>query len=86
MLLDQMLLDNPKKGNEGLLPLFHEKIATPEMIQHWMELVQTKTEHLNPHQVPVLVVDPNHSMISQKNKFLQWAFPDIREDKLVVIL
>ncbi len=47
----------PEKGIEALLPLFHEKAATPEMIRHGMELVKETTEHLNPHQVPVLVVD-----------------------------
>ena len=39
----------PKKGIEALLPLFHEKTATPEMIRLGMELVKKTTEHLNPH-------------------------------------
>ena len=30
--------------------------AIPEMIRHGMELVKKTTEHLNPHQIPVLVV------------------------------
>ena len=47
----------PEKCIEALLPLFHEKAATPEMIRHGMELVKETTEHLNLNQVPVLVVD-----------------------------
>ena len=47
----------PEKSIEALLPLFHEKAATPEMIRHGMELVKKTTEHRNPHQIPVLVVD-----------------------------
>ena len=57
MLLDQMLLHIRKKSIETLLPLFHVKAATPEMIRHGMELVKMTTEHLNPYQIPVLVVD-----------------------------
>lgn len=47
----------PTKSIQVLLPLFHEKAATPEMIRHGMELVKKTSQHLNPHQVPVLVVD-----------------------------
>eukprot|EP00745_Piridium_sociabile_P034702 TRINITY_DN5991_c0_g1_i12.p2 TRINITY_DN5991_c0_g1~~TRINITY_DN5991_c0_g1_i12.p2 ORF type:complete len:424 (-),score=75.51 TRINITY_DN5991_c0_g1_i12:2994-4265(-) len=53
----QDAVGQPEKGIEALLPLFHEKAATPEMIRHGMELVKNTTEHLNPHQIPVLVVD-----------------------------
>ena len=40
----------PKISIESLLPLFHEKTATPEMIWHGMELVKKTNEYLNPHQ------------------------------------
>ena len=80
----QILLDNRKKGIEALLPLFHEKAATPEMIRHGMELVKKTTEHLNPHQVPVLVVD---QPLYDLTKIMQWTFHDIfGEDKFVVML
>ena len=42
----------PEKGIEALLPIFHEKAATPEMIRHGMELVKATTEHLNPTPSP----------------------------------
>ena len=50
-------VEQPEKCIEAFLPLFHEKATTPEMIRHGMELVKKTTEHLNPHQAPVLVVD-----------------------------
>ena len=46
-----------EKSIEALLPLFHHKAATPEMIHHGMNLVKKNSEHLNPQQVPVMVVD-----------------------------
>lgn len=74
----------PEKGIEALLPLFHEKAATPEMIRHGMELVKKTTEHFNPHQVPVLVVDQPLYDLAKK---MQWTFPDIfGEDKFLVML
>lgn len=74
----------PEKCVEALLPLFHEKAATAEMIRHGMELVKKITEHLNPHQVPVLVVDQPLYDLSKK---MQWTFPDnFGEDKFVVML
>ena len=74
----------PHKSIEALLPLFREKAATPEMIPHGMELVKKTTEHLNPHQVPVLVVDQPLYDLAKK---MQWTFPDIfGEDRFVVML
>jgi len=73
-----------EKGIEALLPLFHEKAATPEMIRHGMYLVKKTTEHLNPHQVPVFVVDQPLYDLAKK---MQWTLPDIfGEDKFVVML
>ena len=46
-----------RQSIEALLPLFHEKAATPDMIRHGMELVRKTTEYLNPQQIPLLVVD-----------------------------
>ena len=62
----------PKKSIEAILPLFHEKAATPEMIRHGMGLVQKTTEHINPHQIPVLVVD---QPVYDLAKIMQWIRP-----------
>lgn len=73
-----------EKGIEALLPLFHEKAATPAMIRHGMDLVKQTTEYLNPQQIPVFVVDQPLYDIAKK---MQWTFPDIfAEDKFVVLL
>jgi len=78
------VVGQPEKSIEALLPLFHEKAATPEMIRHGMELVKKTTEHLNPQQVPVMVVDQPLYDLAKK---MQWTFPDVfGEDKFVVML
>ena len=38
------VVGQPQKGIEALLPFFHEKAATPEMIRHGMELVKQATD------------------------------------------
>ena len=74
----------PEKCIETLLPLFHEKAATPGMIRHGMYLVKQLTEYLNPQQLPVLVVDQPLYDIAKK---MQWTFPEIYgEDKFLVML
>ena len=78
------VVGQPEKSIEALLPLFHDKAATPEMIHHGMNLLKKNTEHLNPQQVPVMVVDQPVYDLAKK---LQWTFPDIfGEDKFVVML
>jgi len=78
------VVGQPQKCIEALLPLFYEKAATPKMILHGMELVKKTTEHLNPNQVPVLVVDQPLYDLAKK---MQWTFPDIYgEDKFLVML
>ena len=74
----------PEKCIESLLPLFHAKGATPEIIRHGIELVKKTTEYLNPLQIPVLVVDqPLYDLATKR----QWIFPDIYgEDKFVVMV
>ncbi len=59
------VVGKPEKNIEALLPLFHEK-ASPEMIQHGMKIVKDITEHLNPHQVPLIVVDQSHMTLPRK--------------------
>ena len=68
------VVGQPEKSIEALLPLFHDKAATPEMIHHGMNLLKKNTEHLNPQQVPVMVVDQPVYDLAKK---LQWTFPDI---------
>ena len=82
MLLDLMLLDSPKKSIEALLPLFHDKAATPEMIHHGMNLLKKNTEHLNPQQVPAMVVDQPLYDLAKKNAVDLTS----SEDKFVVML
>ena len=54
------------------------------MIHHGMNLVKKNSEHLNPQQVPVMVVDQPLYDLAKK---MQWTFPDIvKEDKFVVML
>lgn len=78
------VVGKPEKNIEALLPLFHEKASTPEMIRHGMKIVKDVTEHLNPHQVPVLVVDQPLYDLAKK---VQWTFPGTYgEDKFVVML
>ena len=74
----------PEKNIEALLPLFHEKAATSGMIRHGMKMVKGTTEHLNPHQIPVLVMDqPLYDLAKET----QWTYPDIfGEDKFMVML
>ena len=74
----------PDKNIAALLPLFRDKAATPEMIRHGMNLIKDVTEHLNPHQVPVMVVDQPLYDLAKK---IQWTFPDIfGEEKFLVML
>ena len=40
-----------------ILPLFHEKAATPEMIRRGMELMKKMAVDLSPTQIPVMTVD-----------------------------
>ena len=68
------VVGQPEKSIEALLPLFHDKAETPEMIHHGMNLVKKNTEHLNPQQVPVMVVDQPLYDLAKK---MQWTFPDI---------
>ena len=69
---------------EAILPLFHERAATPEMIRHGIELVKKLTLHLNPSQIPVMAVDQPLYDLAKKNK---WTFPNsLGEDRFVVLL
>ena len=64
----------------ALLPFFHEKSASPEMILHGMKLVGKTIQFLNPDQIPVLVVDQPLYALAKK---LQWTYPEsLGEEKI----
>ena len=60
-----------EKCNRGPFTTFVAKQCQPGMIRHGMELVKTVTEHLNPQQIPVMVVDQPLFDIAKK---VQWTF------------
>ena len=77
-------IGKPYQCIEAILPLFHAKAATPEMIRHGMELIKKLTVDLNPTQIPVTTVDQPLYDLAKKN---QWTFPDsLGEDRFVVLL
>ena len=68
----------------GLLPLFCDNAHTTCMISHAMEMVKNATHHLNPEQIPVVVVDQPLYAIA---KSVQWTWPVTHgEDKIVVMM
>jgi hypothetical protein len=68
-----------------MLPIFTEAAHHPATVNHCMEKISETTEHLNPGQTPVMVVDlPLYTTA----KRLQWSRPssNIAEDKFIVML
>ena len=72
------------KAEIGILPLFPDKVASPSMMKHTMEVVKESTEFINAGQTPVLGADqPLYAICIQ----LQWQFPEsLGEDKFVMKL
>ena len=68
----------------GVLPLFPDKVASPSMIQHAMQLTMQGRLFLNPGQTGVIGADqPLYAIAKQ----LQWTFPEsVGGDKLVMML
>ena len=56
----------------ALLPLFHEKADSTAMITNGIDIIKSKTEYLNPGQIPVMTCD---RPIFSKAKFIQWTWP-----------
>ena len=52
------------------------------MIKHAMTIIKETTEHLNPGQIPVVVMDqPLFSLAKQ----IQWTWPHLSEEHFAVI-
>ena len=67
----------------ALLPLFHEKVDTPAMIKHAMDILKKITSFLSPGQFPVMACD---CPIFAKAKYIQWTWHSTHgEDRLVVM-
>ena len=63
------------------LPLFFEKADSPAMVKHAMLLLKKVTDYLNPGQCPVLACD---QPIYAQAKFIQWKWPDLFKDFVVM--
>ena len=71
------------KAKNALLSLFHENANSVAMIKHAMTIIKETTEHLNPGQIPVVVMDqPLFSLAKQ----IQWTWPHLSEEHFVVML
>ena len=71
------------KAKIALLPLFHENANSVAMIKHAITIIKETTEHLNPGQIPVVVMDqPLFSLAKQ----IQWTWPHLSEEHFVVML
>lgn len=70
-------------ANCALLPLFHEKSATPAMIKHGMDVVRQTVEYLNPGQVPVTTFDQPLFALA---KLVQWKWPDTHGERVHVVM
>ena len=69
--------------NIALMPLFLECAQSVSMIQHSMNVVKVAVEHLNPGQIPVLIMDQPLFSIA---KAIQWNFPNTHgEDKYLIM-
>ena len=66
-----------------LLPLFHEKSATPAMIKHGMEVQKQAIEYLNPGQIPVTTFDQPLFALA---KYVQWKWPATHGEKVHVVM
>ena len=68
----------------AILPLFSESSNSPAMIKHAMSVINAAVKHLNPGQIPIIILDQPLYAIA---KTVQWAFPEIHgEDKYVLLM
>lgn len=75
------LPDPPAVG--AMLPLFHEKSATPSMIKHGMEVSKQAITFLNPGQVPVITCDQPLFALA---KYVQWCWPQTHGEEGYVVM
>lgn len=60
-----------------LLPLFHETVHTPSMMNHSLKIAIKTTSFLNPGQPTVIACDePLFAIVKE----LQWAYPELYEN------
>ena len=75
--------NDPTPAEAAMLPLFHEKAASPAMMKHVMSIAISVTKKMNSGQTPVLFLDqPLYAIAKQ----LQWQHNELGEDKLVIML
>ena len=67
----------------ALLPLFHEKAATPAMVKHGMDVQRLAIEHINPGQVPVSTFDQPLFALA---KLLQWKWSTCYGESVHVVM
>ena len=78
------IADDTLPGISSILPLFHEKAATPAMVKHAMDIFVAITNFLNPGQIPVCATD---LPIYVLGKHYQWANSQkYGEDKFIWLL
>jgi len=70
-------------GTSTLLPLFHERAASMTMIKHGMTVISRITEHCNPGQIPVMVVDQPLFALA---KYTQWYWPNSHGEKTFIVM
>ena len=77
-------VDDTLPGISSILPLFHEKAASPAMVKHAMDMFIAITDFLNHGQIPVCSTD---LPIYVLGKQYQWAHPEkYGENKFVWLL
>lgn len=72
------------KSKSVMLPLIKNKVNSPSVVRHTMDIVISTTKKINPTQTPVWTGDQPVYAIGKQ---IQWLYPDkYGEDKLVLIL
>ncbi|KAK3929500.1 30S ribosomal protein S17 [Frankliniella fusca] len=70
-------------ANYSLLPLFHEKAASPDMVKHGLDMLKLSTDFLNPGQKTVMFLDEPLFALA---KLIQWNLPEKYGDDKFVLL
>ena len=68
---------------EVMLPLFHEKAASPAMMKHGLDVLKGITEFLNPGQECVMSM---YQPLYADAKYVQWAQPEKYGEKIFVLV
>ena len=65
------------------MPLFYESAHTVAVVKHEMKVIRTATNHVNPGQIPVMVVD--HQLYAL-GKQIQVCWPYTHGEDTFVIM